>query len=219
MTGLLLTLAFQPDIDGKYREIRCKLVKGPWTWNDADPVNSDGYGGYGGLELWDNETVGDIDSQSFKSPPFNIPAGASLSDLQARAWFCNTYSESDDDCTHSDNPDGAGADEGAITLKCAATVTIDAGLGEIFFLTLTRDVTLAFPANLRHGRPVLLCAIQDGVGGHALTLASQFKYGGELTSEVVRISGAPYARNYLGFIYNGDANALDTVAFVSGYGG
>jgi hypothetical protein len=53
-----------------------------------------------------------------------------------------------------------------------------------------------------------------------LTLAPKFNYSSiDLTSEIVVIDGTAYARNYFGFVYDGNADKVDIVAFVSGYGG
>jgi len=78
--------AFAPGGDGRYTGLRIRIVKAPWSWNNAAPPNGDGYfdqAGYQGKGYWDNPTRGDVDSTSFSSDPFVLPAGIALTDIQA----------------------------------------------------------------------------------------------------------------------------------------
>ena len=58
------------------------------------------------------------------------------------------------------------------TLTDASTITYDLASGHNAKVTITADRALALPTNLAEGASGVLTLTQDGVGGHALTLAS-----------------------------------------------
>jgi hypothetical protein len=213
---------FEPDENGLYTDLRIKIVKTPKWWNNTTPANSDGYcaeQGFQDQQHWDNETCGDLDSQTFTSRPFILPSGVSLEDIQARVWFGTDYSFSDGGI-HSENgpPESATPpDAGVVQIPAAATITLDCGLGSIFYIDLDQDAVLANFVNCRHGRPVIVIVRQDATGGHTLTLDTKFNYGTEIPASAVVIASEPGARSFFGFIYDSDADLIDVVAFVSGY--
>lgn len=73
----------------------------------------------------------------------------------------------------------AGSD--MITLSASATVNTDAGLGNVFELTLTSSCTLANPTNLNAGYSYMWILKQDAGGGNTLSYGSSFKFPGGIT--------------------------------------
>jgi hypothetical protein len=109
LTGL--GFAFAPDENNKYTNVRIKIVKAPWTWNNSDPVNTDGFqdlAGYTTNDYWESPLAGDTDTQIFKSKPLAIPTGKSITDLQGRVWFLTYYSFNDDDTVSPTGSTGGG---------------------------------------------------------------------------------------------------------------
>jgi len=203
-----------PDGNGKYPQIRIKVVRPHWDWN------SEGYlGGEGvkSVELWDNPTRGDMTTQTFRSEPFLLPSGVSFSDIQARVWFCTDYSHSDDGI-RSGFPGTAPGDMEAGTVvltPLSGEVTIDCFLGNIFYLKLTCDVTIKELKNPLHARPIVLIVEQDAVGGHLLYFDDSFNVGEDVPD--LAISSGANVRDYFGFIHNKTSELTDVVAFVRGY--
>ena len=211
--------AFSPDVDGKYTLLRIKIVKPAWEWDSEGYFAQAGYNA-GPVELWDNPSRGDLTSQTFKSNPFILPAGVDLEDLQARVWFGSDYSFSDggiySPCPLA--PPSIITDPGVIVIKCSVTITIDCGLGSIFYVDLDQNAVLANFVNPKHGRPVILIIRQNGAGGHTFTITgSKFTYGNEITAAIAVISSTALSRNYFGFIHDGDRDKTDIVSFVSTY--
>jgi hypothetical protein len=66
-----------------------------------------------------------------------------------------------------------------VTLTDAATVGIDASLGNVYLLTATGGVgatrAIGLPTNPLAGQRLVLTFIQDGTGGRALTWNAAFK--------------------------------------------
>jgi hypothetical protein len=85
-------------------DLRVKIIKPMWNW-----VSSDGYlGAEANHGYMDSITpgllglpsiFGDEKTQEFVSPPIEIPSA--ITNPEARVWFANTYSVSDDNLNHS----------------------------------------------------------------------------------------------------------------------
>jgi hypothetical protein len=93
--------AFALNADGELTKLRIKIVRPPSIWNAIEPAaNNDGFqaeAGYRKRDFVYGGMVGDLDTDVFLSPPFAVPDGLEISDLEARAWFENIYSVSDDE--------------------------------------------------------------------------------------------------------------------------
>lgn len=93
--------AFDLNVNGEYNFLRCKIVRHPKIWNVTEPAaNDDGFQGPSGFykrSYLTPQNLGDVMSDVFVSPPFVIPTGLTIADLEARIWFENTYSISDDE--------------------------------------------------------------------------------------------------------------------------
>jgi hypothetical protein len=93
--------AFALNADGELSKLRVKIVRPPSIWNATAPAaNNDGFhaeAGYRKRDFVYGGMVGDLDTDVFLSPPFAIPEGLTISDLEARVWFENIYSVSDDE--------------------------------------------------------------------------------------------------------------------------
>jgi len=94
---------FALDVNDEYTQLRVKIVRPPWIWNATSPAaNDDGFqdtAGYQSQVYWDNPTFGDLNTETFYSNPFIIPSGLTITDLEARAFFTNTFCTTDDDTT------------------------------------------------------------------------------------------------------------------------
>ncbi len=102
ITGLnSIRTAFDLNANDEYNLLRVKIVRHPKVWNATDPAaNDDGFQGPSGYykrTFLTPQNLGDVESDVFVSPPFVIPTGLAITDLEARIWFENTYSISDDE--------------------------------------------------------------------------------------------------------------------------
>jgi hypothetical protein len=131
-----------------------------------------------------------------------IPSGLTVSDIQARAWFENIYSRSDDEIY---SPFGsAGQRSIPVTLvsdPSGDSVTVDVGLGKVFSLHSDSDYTILNPTGNPYGGQVLVFQL-SGTG--VPTLDTDFRLMDGMT--VDKSTG----RDYLGAIYNADAAEWDT---------
>lgn len=98
-------------------------------------------------------------------------------------------------------------------LTFASTVTSSVVDSTHFRLTVTGPFILAAPSNAVDGQRVLFEIKQDGVGSHAMTLASEFETG----PISVVLSNTPNAVDFLGAIYNESADKWVVLAFARGY--
>jgi hypothetical protein len=106
-------------------------------------------------------------------------------------------------------------DRSVFDLTSGPTVRTDACLGDHCRLTATQDFFLANPVNARHGQRMVWEILQDGAGGHAMTLDHKFAFGSDLTQAV--LSAASGKRDFLTAIYNGSTDKWYVVAFIRGY--
>lgn len=61
------------------------------------------------------------------------------------------------------------------TLTDASTIAVDMNAGINFTVTLTGDHTLGNPTNVKVGQSGVIYVVEDGSGGHSLTLAANWK--------------------------------------------
>jgi hypothetical protein len=110
------------------------------------------------------------------------------------------------------------ATTGIATLTDAATISLDASLGNHFRVTLGGNRTLAAPSNPTDGQRIMIEVIQDGTGGRTLTLTTGtngFAFGTDITG--ITLSTAINARDFIGAVYNSTAQRWYVIAFVKGY--
>jgi hypothetical protein len=101
------------------------------------------------------------------------------------------------------------------SLVDAATIAVDASLGNDFTVTLTADRTLGNPTNPVNGQKIMFVIRQDGTGSHTLALDTAYRLGADITS--VTLSTGANKTDYLGVRYNGTDSKWDVIAFVKGY--
>lgn len=102
-----------------------------------------------------------------------------------------------------------------VALTDAATIAVDAALGDQFTVTLGGNRTLGNPTNATHGQMVIFAIRQDGTGTRTLALGSNYRLGTDITTVV--LSTAVNKTDYLGVRYNSADTKWDVIAFVKGY--
>lgn len=194
-------------------DLRLKIVKSHWQWNTEGYFGDEPNRGLWSKTFWD--IGGDVITQTFVSDPIAVPSATDIDHIQARVWFDNGFSRSDDD-TYSDFcAAGGGGSGSAIPLDASAGyVYTDAALGYVFSFTMTMDTTLMNPTNARDGQPIVWIVSQDATGAHALTLDGKFRLGDDV--EVV-VSEEANSRTLIGCVYNAGADQFDTVPSLKGY--
>jgi hypothetical protein len=200
-----------PGPDGWYRDVRVKIVHGPWSWNRHGYFGSLPTHGWFVIDSWKIDG-GDRKTRTFVSDPIPIPGDVPIEHIQARVVFGNGYSFSDDDYRTDFSP-ASTQPGGPVPVKDGPKLDIDARLGCVFSILLTRDCTLSAPTGATHGQPILVIVTQDDVGGHQLSLGPGFNLG-DVEYEIALGAGK---RSYLGFIYNGDEKVFDLVPPLKGY--
>jgi hypothetical protein len=86
-----------------------------------------------------------------------------------------------------------------VALTDAATIAVDASLGNDFRVTVAAGRTMANPANPVDGQRITFQIAQGGSGGNAITWSSQYKFGAAGSPTLTSTAGAV---DVLGFIYN-----------------
>lgn len=89
---------------------------------------------------------------------------------------------------------------GYVTLADAATITLDASLGNTFYLPLVGDRTLANPINPTNGQRITLIVRQGNGGGHALTF--QWQYWFTTQNPMPTMSTNLNTADYFDFVYD-----------------
>jgi len=100
-------------------------------------------------------------------------------------------------------------------LTDAATIAVDASLGNDFTVTLGGNRTLGNPTNSVNGQKIVFAIRQDGTGSRTLALGADYRLGTDITA--VTLSTAANKTDYLGVRYNGTDSKWDVIAFVKGY--
>ena len=105
--------------------------------------------------------------------------------------------------------------EAVVSLTDAATIAVDASLGNIFKVTLTDSRTMGNPTNPVAGQKMVLRIQQGGSGSYTITWDTSYRFGTDVTSPTLSTTVAKI--DYLGFIYNSDDSKWDCVAVSRGY--
>ncbi|MHC4620002.1 MAG: hypothetical protein ACYTEQ_19830 [Planctomycetota bacterium] len=102
-----------------------------------------------------------------------------------------------------------------IPLTDAATIAVDASLGNLFTVTLGGNRTLGAPTNPKQGQMIVFRVKQDGTGSRTLAYNSIYRFSTDIPSPT--LSTAANDEDYLGFIYNEAANKWDCIGKVFGF--
>lgn len=102
-----------------------------------------------------------------------------------------------------------------INLTDAATITVDASLGNQFRVTLGGNRTLANPTNAFDGQMLMFSIKQDATGGRTLTLDTKYRFGTDITS--ITLSTTTGKTDKLGVQYNQADDKFDVISFVRGF--
>lgn len=100
-------------------------------------------------------------------------------------------------------------------LTDAATITVDASLGNSFTVTLGGNRTLGNPASPVDGQQINLAVTQDATGSRTLAYGTAYAFSTSLPSPT--LSTGSGATDYLAFIYSAIAGKWRLTAFVSGF--
>ncbi len=204
--------AFAPT-GGQYADLRIRIVKPPWMWDDTGGDGYLGALGYFPNDYSGNATQGDVSSGSFMSLPFTTPAGYASTNIQCRVWVLTDYSFGDGS-VHSGFYASGAPSEQVIIVGAAASTTVDLNFGRIFEITLTCDVTLHV-TNGKDGVPFMIIFIQDATGGRTVMLgSSEFTEGKD---SAFAIAPEANSRSYVTFSGNAATTKTDVLAPVRGY--
>lgn len=102
-----------------------------------------------------------------------------------------------------------------VALTDAATIAVDASLGNRFRVTLGGNRTLGNPSNPGDGQQLVFELIQDATGSRTITLDTKYALGTDITS--VTLTTTANKRDFLTAIYNSTADKWFIVGFVKGY--
>jgi hypothetical protein len=107
---------------------------------------------------------------------------------------------------------------GVATLTDAASIALDASLGNHFRVTLAGNRTMAAPTNPTDGQRIAIEVIQDATGSRTLTLttgALGFAFGTDIPS--ITLTTTANARDFIECLYNSTSQRWYVVRFVKGY--
>ena len=102
-----------------------------------------------------------------------------------------------------------------VALSDAATIAVDASLGNHFRVTLGGNRTLGNPTNATDGQKLLFEIIQDGTGSRTLALDTKYAFGTDITSFTATTT--LNKRDFLGVVYNGTADKFYVIGIQKGY--
>ena len=102
-----------------------------------------------------------------------------------------------------------------VPLTDAATIAVNAALGNDFRVTLGGNRTLGNPTNPADGQRIIVQVTQDGTGTRTLGYDTAYEFSSSLVSPT--LSTAAGTTDVLGFIYNGAKAKWLFVAFVNGF--
>lgn len=112
--------------------------------------------------------------------------------------------------------DAIDAEDVAVALTDAPTITTDASSGRLFTVTLGGNRTLANPTGLVADQRLLWRITQDATGGRTLALGPMFNVNSAVTGPIT-LSTGPNQVDYLAGIYRQTAGKIDLLAFGPGY--
>ncbi len=132
------------------------------------------------------------------------PADDSLVQRKAGAWSGRTPAQVKIDLRSP-----------VVALTDAATIGIDATLGDIFDATLGGNRTLGNPTGAVNGQKLLFRIKQDGTGGRTLAFGTKYRFGSDLSSVVLSTVAGKLDR--IGVEYSFADDKFDVIALMRGY--
>lgn len=102
-----------------------------------------------------------------------------------------------------------------VALTDAATIAVNAALGNQFTVTLGGNRTLGNPTGAVNGQLLLFALRQDGAGSRTITLDTKFRLGADITS--ITLSTGANKTDYLGVRYHSSDDTFDVISFVGGF--
>jgi hypothetical protein len=116
----------------------------------------------------------------------------------------------------ADTTVGSGAVAPAVVhLTDAATIAVDASLGNDFRVTVAGNRTMGTPASPENGQQVIFQVTQGSGGSFTLSWDSGYEFSSGLPQPV--LSTGAGQTDLLGFVYNGSMGTWLLVAFVNGF--
>lgn len=103
----------------------------------------------------------------------------------------------------------------AVALTDAATIAVDASLGNYFRVTLGGNRTLGAPSNPSDGQHIIVEVIQDGTGSRTLAYNAIYSFSTDIPSPT--LTTTLNKRDFLGFKYNSTADKWYCLAVVKGF--
>jgi len=100
-------------------------------------------------------------------------------------------------------------------LTDAATIAVDASLGEVADVTLGGDRTMGAPSNPVDGQGLMFRIKQDGTGGRTLAWDAVYRFTADIPTHVMTTTIGKMDR--VAFQYNSSATKWDVVAISKGY--
>lgn len=105
--------------------------------------------------------------------------------------------------------------QAVVALVDAATIAVDASLGNQFTVTLGGNRALGNPTNATNGQLLIFAIRQDGTGGRTLSFGNKFRFSDEIPNALIA-SGAGKT-SYIGVRYHGSDDKFDVIAFTSNH--
>ena len=102
-----------------------------------------------------------------------------------------------------------------VGLTDAATILVDATLGNIFTVTLGSNRTLGNPTGAVDGQKLLFRIKQDATGSRTLAFGTKYRFGTDITSVV--LSTAANKLDRVGVEYHSTDDKFDIIAVTRGY--
>jgi hypothetical protein len=102
-----------------------------------------------------------------------------------------------------------------VGLTDAATIAVDASLGDDFRVTLAGNRTMGDPANPADGQQIIFQITQGAAGSATITWGSAYEFSEGLPQPT--LSSKPGQTDLLGFIYNAAKGKWLLAAFVDGF--
>jgi hypothetical protein len=102
-----------------------------------------------------------------------------------------------------------------VQLTDAATIAVDASLGNDFRVTIAGDRTMGVPANPEDGQQIIFQVTQGSGGPFTLTWDSGYEFSADLPQPALSTTAGH--TDLLGFVYNGSIGTWLLTAFVNGF--
>jgi hypothetical protein len=105
--------------------------------------------------------------------------------------------------------------EAPVALTDAASILVNAALGNLFTVTLGGNRALANPTNPAPGQRLTFRVTQDGTGSRTLSYGTAYNFGSGIPAPTLTTTAGEW--DYLGFLYNEASSVWDFLAFANGF--